>query len=236
TNKMIMRKLGILTIITAMMWTAGIAQTDSTTHERKQKESYSEKSQDETKSWKKDKSVDANQTIGEDISAEAKDFIRTAAESSSLEMQLAQVALQKEDVPQEIREYGQKIVEDHATANRELQGITQNFQADVPDAMNPQSDIPDERQEEINEFRDIQGDEFHESFISRMIEEHQTLIQKFEKAKSGIDNEQLSNWIDNTLPALKDHLDTAKDLQAKIENGELENAEEDTDEGIFEDR
>jgi putative membrane protein len=170
-------------------------------------------------------------TASGELSEEAKEFIKTAAESSMLEMHLAQVALQKEEISEEITQYGQSLVEDHAEANRELNDIASSFQVDLPQVMDVQTDISDENQGLINDLMDMEGDEFHESFINRMVEEHQTLIDEFEQAKESIDNEELSRWIDNTLPSLKDHLSKAQDLQTKIENGELEDSQ-----GLFDQR
>jgi predicted outer membrane protein len=77
----------------------------------------------------------------------------------------------------------------------------------------------------FNALMDMEGDKFQESFINRMVEENQALIDEFEQAKGSVENEELSRWIDNTLPSLKDHLSKAQDLQTKLENGELENNE-----------
>jgi predicted outer membrane protein len=215
-------------------WKADTTSTGSADYEKKDKATSAEQ-----KDWKKDKKDKDKASYSggsKDLSSDAKDFIENVTSGSAFNIQIAQVALQKENVPEEIREFGQQVVEDYSEANRELKSITEEHDLDISGLMSPSEDISTDRQRTINDIRDTDDGNFNQVLIDRMIMEHENLIGEFEKAKVQVENENLSSWIENTLPSLEDNLKKAYEIQAKLENGELnenENKDNEDDEGLF---
>ena len=229
-----MRKLSLLTTVFVLTFTVGMSQTDTTTYEKEKEQTeghMDHMDKDKKAHMEKDKDVKASEAetktenytkANTEVSGDTEDFINDAAEGMLKEIQLAQMAIQtdKVDVPEEIVQFGQNIIEDHTQANLDLKGIAQGMDVDMPAFINP-DDIRIEHQKDLNELQELEGANFYGSFIERMILEHESLIEDFEKAQVEVENEEVNAWIDDTLPKLKDHLHKAQNLQAKMSAGEL---------------
>jgi putative membrane protein len=184
-------------------------KTWSETDKHKDK-TWSEASSTKDTSKNKDYSV-----TGDDM--DKKEFIKSVAESSLLEVQLGQLAQQKA-TSDEVRELGMTLIEHHANANQELKQIAEQLQVEVPE------ELDSEDQMKLNDFQTTDNLDFNDQFLSTIIEQHKQDIANFERARQTIEDENLANWIDNTLPLLRNHLETAENLQNENE----------TDSGLFE--
>lgn len=69
-----------------------------------------------------------------------------------------------------------------------------------------------EHQEKINELRNAPEDEFDRRFLEIQIQAHQDAIEAFEQYSERGDEDALQQHAEQTLPALREHLETAQSL------------------------
>jgi putative membrane protein len=60
------------------------------------------------------------------------------------------------------------------------------------------------------------GKEFDRFYINEMVKDHQEDIKAFEQAANKVSDLEVKAFINNTLPTLKTHLDSAKAIQKRI--------------------
>jgi putative membrane protein len=66
-----------------------------------------------------------------------------------------------------------------------------------------------------SELSSLTGDAFDRRFLEMMVENHQKSVEKFESMQSKVSDSDLRKFISDTLPTLREHLQTAKSLQSK---------------------
>ena len=62
----------------------------------------------------------------------------------------------------------------------------------------------------------LSGVDFDRAFVSHMVAGHEKAIRMFEAASASLQDADLKEYADNTLPVLREHLRMAQDLQSQI--------------------
>src|SRR4030095_9579502 len=73
-------------------------------------------------------------------------------------------------------------------------------------------------QEAYEKLNGMSGTEFDKAFCKRMIELHQDMINKFEKASKEASDNDIKDWDRGLVPGLQQHLDQAKACQKKLDD------------------
>ncbi len=136
-------------------------------------------------------------------------FVREVAEANLIEVELGRLANEKADNVR-VREFGQKMVQDHTDANRELQQIARGQGIEIP------TTLPQNLRRHVDELSRLNGAEFDRKFISKMVEDHQKVIQKFETVGRNGQNGAIREFANETLPHLREHLHMAKEIQGQL--------------------
>lgn len=137
------------------------------------------------------------------------DFAVKAADAGLAEIGLAKLALQKAS-SQQIKEFSQKIVDNHEQANDELMAIATQHNITLPPV------ISEDQVDKQRELREKSGAEFDEAYIDRMVRDHDKTVSLFEDASSDVRNADLQAFAAKTLPVLKRHYEEAKMLRDSI--------------------
>lgn len=66
------------------------------------------------------------------------------------------------------------------------------------------------------DLNSLSGADFDRAFAKRMVAGHEKAIRKFEAASASLQDSDLKEYADDTLPVLRDHLRMAQDLQSQI--------------------
>lgn len=133
------------------------------------------------------------------------EFVQTVASSGMMEVELGRMAAEK-GTSQEVKNFGQQMVQDHSNANQQLQSVVQGMQMSVPQTM------MDKHQQIVNDLQGLSGNDFDRKYIDMMVDAHMQDIQKFKDAQGNVSNQQLNNWINNTLPVLQQHYDHVQQI------------------------
>ena len=137
-------------------------------------------------------------------------FVKEAAQGGLAEVQMGKLGAQKGQ-SQEVRQFGQKLVQDHSKANQELKLVAAQKSITLP------SDIGTEHQSMLSHLKSLEGTEFDQAFKKHAVEAHQKTIQKFQTASQQSTDSDVKAFAQKTLPVLQQHLKMAQDIPAGSE-------------------
>jgi putative membrane protein len=159
----------------------------------------------------KDKSQDDMKHGGMKIDHKDHEFIMKAAQGGMAEVELGQLAL-KQASSDEVKQFAQRMVDDHSKANDELKGLAASKSVTL--SMN----VGKENKSTMDKLAKLSGADFDRQYMKHMVKAHNMTIALFEKeAKSGKDAETKA-WAEQTLPTLREHQTMARDVAGKTMN------------------
>jgi putative membrane protein len=145
-----------------------------------------------------------NSTLG--IAPKTADFVKEAATSDLTEIAAAKIALEKGNADEKV--FANQMVTDHTKTSSELKGLVASgdVKAEIPAALDSSS------QKKIDKLKDTKPGDFASEYDPMQVSAHKDAVSLFERYAKGGDNSDLKDWAGKTLPALKHHLDMAKEL------------------------
>jgi putative membrane protein len=147
----------------------------------------------------------ANAGAAQKLSHSDKEFIEDAAKGGMFEVQSGQLAAQKGS-DQAVKDFGNKLAQDHGKANDELKQIAEAKGVKMPD-----KDKWMERHE-MSKLQKLSGPAFDREFAQHEVKDHEKDIKAFEKAASKLDDPDLKAFAQKQLPTLREHLALAQKL------------------------
>lgn len=140
------------------------------------------------------------------IKAADSTFMKHAAADGMAEVAMGRMALDKSSDSQ-VKQLAQRIVDDHKKANDQLKAIARDNGVKLPDGPTPDA------RKAAEAMRKLDGAAFDKAWARHMVSDHEKAVAMFTKAsKSG--DADVRDFAAQTLPALRDHLQMAKDLTA----------------------
>ena len=138
------------------------------------------------------------------------DFFEDAAQGGMLEVKLGELAV-KQAASEDVRKFGQRMIDDHGKLNTRLVDLGHQ---------KPGLTIPTELDKKhkalVDKMAQLAGAKFDREYMDHMVDDHQRDVKAFEKqAKDGKDTD-LKQLAATSLPTLLDHLQMAKDLDARL--------------------
>ncbi|HZZ95046.1 MAG TPA: DUF4142 domain-containing protein [Usitatibacter sp.] len=144
----------------------------------------------------------AENAAGELPRADVK-FLQKAAVDGLAEVELARLA-QHKAMRDEVRQFANRMVDDHSKANEQLKAIASSHGVQVPAAI-------DRRHErEMNKLSQLIGGDFDRAYMSRMLSEHRKDVKEFRKRANAKKQDDVTRFAAATLPVLESHLDMAR--------------------------
>jgi len=137
---------------------------------------------------------------------ETSSFLVKAANGGMAEVKLGEIAQQKATNPK-VKDFGSMMVHDHSSDNDKVKTLAAQRNVTLPTA------VSDESQKDIDDCSRKSGRDFDKAYINAMVKKHQATIDMFEKAANTINDADVKTFINNTLPKVKEHLDSAKAIQ-----------------------
>jgi putative membrane protein len=137
-----------------------------------------------------------------------RNFITKAAAGGRAEVELGQLAQGKAS-SDAVKQFGQRMVEDHGAANQELMQLAENKGMQLDD----KTPKPDRL---LTRLSKLQGAEFDREYVNAMVKDHKQDVAEFRRMHSGAVDPNLKAWVNKTLPTLEDHLKTIEGIQAQM--------------------
>jgi putative membrane protein len=161
---------------------------------------YNRESEDQGASYRL--TASQPQTIDED-------FVHDVALGNQTEIELGQLALRNASSP-DVKDFAQKLIDGHRQAQSSLENAASSLNIDLPDGLDA------DHSRMISQLQGVSGTDFDRQFIRMMISDHREDIAAFENRASSPPANQVQNFAIQTLPKLRQHLQTAQELEKRI--------------------
>jgi putative membrane protein len=136
-------------------------------------------------------------------------FVEEAAKGGMAEVELSQLAAQKAQSP-EVKQFAQKMVDDHTKANDQLKQIASGKGVTLP------TDLDSSAKREHDKLSKLSGADFDDEYMKHMVSDHKKVVKEFsDEAKSGKDAD-IKQFASSTLPTLQQHLQLAQQTDAAV--------------------
>lgn len=146
---------------------------------------------------------DANDTMTTKV--DDKKFVKDAALGGMAEVELGKLATQKA-ASEAVKQFGQKMVDDHTKANDQLKEVASKENISIPDSLDSK------HQSRIEKLSKLSGPDFDKAYIKDQVKDHKQDVSEFKNEANAGSDPNVKQFASNTLPILEQHLTMAKDL------------------------
>jgi putative membrane protein len=134
-----------------------------------------------------------------------KKFAKEAALGGLTEVELGKLAAQKAS-SDAVKQFGQKMVDDHSKANDELKQIASRDNLNLP------TELDKKHQSMVDKMSALSGPAFDKAYVKNMVKDHEQDVKEFqEEAENGTDP-NVKQFASKTLPVLQEHLSSIKEI------------------------
>jgi len=133
-------------------------------------------------------------------------FLTKAAGGGRGEVELGKLAQSRASNPQ-VKQFGQRMVEDHTKANDQLKAALRREGIAAPTAMDP------EARESYDRLSKLSGAEFDRAYVEDMVKDHRKDVALFQDEAQHGKDPAVKHFAEQTLPTLQQHLQMAEQLQ-----------------------
>lgn len=134
-----------------------------------------------------------------------KKFAKEAAIGGMTEVELGKLAQQKAS-SDAVKQFGQKMVNDHSKANEELKQVASKEGIEVP------TELDKKHQSRVDKLGKLSGADFDKAYMKDQLKDHKKDVGDFKDEASKGTNPGVKDFASKTLPTLEQHLQMAKDL------------------------
>jgi putative membrane protein len=131
-------------------------------------------------------------------------FATAAARGNMAEVELGKLAQQKAS-SNEVKQFGQRMADDHSKALDELKRLAQSKDITLPTTLDAKDKTLEKRLSRLS------GPAFDRAYMQAMVADHRTDVSEFRRESQIGKDPELKQWASKTLPTLEDHLKMAQD-------------------------
>jgi putative membrane protein len=126
-------------------------------------------------------------------------FVRKALEGGATEVQLGQLAQQKSQ-SEDVKQFGQKMVEDHTQLGEQMKPIAQQLGVKEPKG-------PSKKDKQlIAKLEGLSGPQFDEAYIQAMIKDHKEDLKEFKNEAQSASNQNVKQAAQQGAGVISQHL------------------------------
>lgn len=132
-------------------------------------------------------------------------FMKEAARGGLAEVRMGQIGLSNGE-SQPVKDFSQRLVDDHTKANQELEKLAIKKGITLPDS------VSEQHKSMLQHLESLKGREFDAAFQQHAVQDHQKDIEKFKTASAKAKDPEIRSFAEKTLPVLQRHLEAAQNL------------------------
>ncbi|MBZ5585685.1 MAG: DUF4142 domain-containing protein [Acidobacteriia bacterium] len=136
-------------------------------------------------------------------------FITKAAQGGMAEVELGQLATTHAS-NQSVKDFGQKMVDDHSKANEELKSIAAKEGVTLPTTVSAKDQATRDRLSKLN------GAEFDRAYMADMVKDHRMDVAEFRREADHGTDPDVKAFAAKTLPTLENHLKLAETTDSQL--------------------
>ena len=137
------------------------------------------------------------------------EFVKHAAQGGMAEVSIGKLAADKASDP-DVKQFAQRMVDDHSTANAELTGLASSKGIQLPANPDPKN------QALMDRLAKLSGPEFDRAYMQAMVTDHDHDVSEFRTYSQHGTDPDVKAWAARTLPTLEEHQQMAKTTVAKV--------------------
>lgn len=155
--------------------------------------------------------ADRSDEAGHAAKLDSSEFVKKAGEAGAAEVVMGKMGASKA-TSAHVKAFAQRMVTDHTKANKELATTASAKGIEVPTSPSMMHKAMGEKMEHQSA-----GQEFDRDFMKQMVKDHEAAVELFSSATQAQQlDPELRALAKKTLPTLRQHLDDAQALQAKL--------------------
>jgi putative membrane protein len=136
-------------------------------------------------------------------------FVMHAAQANLAEVELGKLALKKTQ-RDDVKKFGQQMIDDHSKAGDELKAIAARKNIAVP------ADLDAEHKALYDRLSKLSGAAFDQAYMKAMADGHRKVSAEVrQESRSGMDTE-VKAWAAKTLPTIEAHLTHADSVNRAV--------------------
>jgi putative membrane protein len=146
------------------------------------------------------------------LSSDDADFVQKAAKGGLAEVELGRLAQQKgaSDV---VKQFGQRMEQDHSKANQELQQLAFSKGVTLPQSLDEKDAAERDRLSKLS------GREFDAAYMLDMVKDHMEDVSEFQREANKGQDLDVKAFASKMLPILQDHLRMAEQDEKIVRSG-----------------
>ena len=154
-----------------------------------------------------DNNTGAPSSTSAKLSDSEKDLLQKVADADKAEIAMGQLA-QTNASSDKVKQFGQKLVDDHTQNSQQLQQIAQQKGVQLQDQQNP------DEQSSKARFEKMKGAQFDKAFLQHERDDHAKLLKELQQQQDKIQDPDVKNFVSQTITAVQQHLDAAQGSKA----------------------
>jgi putative membrane protein len=136
-------------------------------------------------------------------------FVHEAAVGGMAEVEMGRMAGEKA-ASADVKQFGQRMVEDHGKANSELKTLAASKGVTLPTTLDAAHKAAHEKLSKLT------GAAFDKAYMQQMVKDHAKDVASFKRAASTAADAELKAWAAKTLPTLQEHQKMVQSINAKL--------------------
>jgi putative membrane protein len=137
------------------------------------------------------------------------DFLVKAADGGLAEVEAGRVGESKASNAR-VKSFAAMMVQDHTGANAQVKSLAAARRVTLPDQPS------EEHKKDLADTNEKTGADFDKAYMKMMVDDHEETIRLFEKTLNDTKDEEVKTFINNTLPKLRAHLDSAQAIRKLV--------------------
>jgi putative membrane protein len=131
--------------------------------------------------------------------------LRAMLQANMAEVEAGKLASQKAQSP-EVKQFAQKMIEDHSKKLEDLKSLAQTKGVEVPKA--PAA----KQQAAMKKLQGVSGEEFDRAYMAQMVKDHGEVLQRTRKIAREAKDGDLKAAAQKSAPGTEEHLKMARQL------------------------
>lgn len=136
-------------------------------------------------------------------------FLVDATNGGMAEVQLSRIAAER-STNAAVKDFANMMINDHTSANDQIMALAAKKSVTLP------SDVSDENRKKSDELMKKSVKDFDKEYVDIMVKDHEAAVNLFEKASNNVSDAEVVSFVNNILPKLKSHLESAKTLKKSL--------------------
>ena len=138
-------------------------------------------------------------------------FMMKAAQGGMAEVELGNVAKSNAE-NQAVKDFGQRMIDDHTKANDELKSIAEQKGVTLPTSLDAKDQATKDK------LSGEHGAAFDRAYMADMVKDHKKDIAEFQREANNGKDPDVKAFAQKTLPVLREHLRLAESTDAQVKS------------------